>query len=181
MLQLSLILCCHNGIERLKSTIEHLANQILPNDFRWEFVFVDNASTDGSAQYIVNLWKEYNAKGDLRIVEEKKIGLIFARNAGVKNARGEIIIFCDDDNWLDANYLYKAYTFMVSHPNIGVLGGEGIVVTDYGVLLPEWWCIDNNCNNYAVGKQLISSGIANERGYIWGAGLTSRKKILDKI
>ncbi len=180
-MNLSLILCCYNSVNRLKPTLEHIYRQIVPNNFDWEVIVVDNASTDGTSEYIRCFWEECDVKIKLNIIHEEKPGLIYARISGVKVAKGDIIVFCDDDNWLDFNYVYNAYNIMMSNKKIGALGGEGIGVTDDDSSFPYWWNIDGNCNNFAVGKQFPYSGNANKRGYLWGAGLVSRNFILKRV
>lgn len=180
-MDISVILCTYNGRKVISPTIEHLAKQNVPSTITWEFILVDNASTDGIAEYAFKLWETLDSKVKLTIVLESKPGLIYARKAGLNAAKGDVIIFCDDDNWLDENYISLAYSYMKENPNIGVLGGMGEGVVDKTTKIPKWWEVDGNCNNYAVGKQLEESGNANNRGYIWGAGMVSRKDILEKV
>ncbi len=52
MMDISVIVCCYNGVRRLRPTIEHLARQKCSATLSWELVFVDNASTDGSADFV---------------------------------------------------------------------------------------------------------------------------------
>lgn len=180
-MDISVILCTYNGRKVISPTIEHLTKQNVPSTITWEFILVDNASTDGTAEYTMKLWELLNSNVKLTVVYEGMPGLIYARKAGLNVAKGDVIIFCDDDNWLDENYISLAYSYMKENPNIGILGGYGDVVIDKNTKLPEWWELDGNCNNYAVGKQLKESGNANNRGYIWGAGMVSRKDILEKV
>ena len=168
---LSVIICCYNGEGRLLPTIEHLALQ--RTTLQWEFVFVDNASTDGSAEYVESLWREYSPNVPLRIVNERQPGLVYARIAGVKAVKGKYVVFCDDDNWLREDYLQTAYDLMEQMPNVGVLGGQSVLAP--GIEAPEWWAEQQG--NYAVGKQLQQSGFANERGFLYGAGMTTRTEL----
>ena len=175
MNQVSVILCCYNGRSRLKPTIEHLLSQ--KTNFLWELVFVDNASTDGSAEFVQDLWDEMSSGVGLRIVSEKKPGLVHARKCGVRAAKGKYIIFCDDDNWLREDYVQTAHNIMEKMPNVGVLGGQSVLAS--GITPPEWW--DRQQGNYAVGKQLPQSGIANERGFLYGAGMVTRTELAKAI
>ncbi len=52
MMDISVIVCCYNGVRRLRPTIEHLARQKCSATLSWKLVFVDNASTDGSADFV---------------------------------------------------------------------------------------------------------------------------------
>lgn len=161
----------------MRPTIEHIACQHLDTDIKAELVFVDNASTDGSADFVRLLWNELQTAVELHIVKEERPGLIYARECGVNVARGEFIIFCDDDNWLRDDYLQTAYVLMNQMPNVGVLGGQSVLAP--GITAPEWW--EEQKGNYAVGRQLPASGLANKRGYLYGAGLVTRTELARKI
>ena len=77
-----------------------------------EFIFVDDASPDGSRAIIERVSAEYNR--DVRILtHEQNQGLPAARNTGLGEARGEFIYHCDSDDYLEPTMLedmYKAAT-----------------------------------------------------------------------
>lgn len=162
---------------RLPETLRHLANQKLPADIPWELIVVDNASTDKTKETALDEWNKYNLPAEIKVIDEKEQGVIYARKKGVRVALFEYIVFVDDDNWLHDDYLEKAFQLMEKMPDAGALGGSGEVATDGE--LPKWW--EENKNSFAVGKQSTESGNVSSRGYLWGAGLISRKKILDEV
>ena len=174
---ISIVLCTFNGAARLRPTIEHLAEQERSCDA--ELVLVDNASSDGSASMVEDIWHQNGDPYPLVIVHESEPGLIHARKAGLQAARYEIVIFCDDDNWLQQDYLKLTQELFDSIPGIGLLGGQGIGVTDGE--FPAWWEEANHSCNYAVGRQLPRSGFADSRGYLWGAGLAGFKGLFTHI
>jgi glycosyltransferase involved in cell wall biosynthesis len=176
MIDCSVILCCYNGKQRLRPTLEHLAKQKVEASLKWELIFVDNASTDDSAALAEALWKELGATTIMRVVRETKPGLIFARKAGVEAANGKYILFCDDDNWLKDDYLQKACELMEQMPNVGAVGGQGIGVAD--MELPKQW--KHWAGDYACGKIMEQSGICEEIRMLFGAGLVVRKELLNR-
>ena len=175
MIDISVILCTYNGRRRLRPTLEHLALQ--KTNLQWELILVDNASTDGTAEYVQSQWDELHPSAPLRIITERQPGLAYARTAGVKACRSKYIIFCDDDNWLREDYLQTAYELMEQMPNVGVLGGQSVLVP--GIKTPDWW--EEQQRNYAVGKQMPQTGIANERGFVYGAGMVTRAELAQLI
>lgn len=177
MIDVSIIICCYNGKPHLRPTLEHIANQQYDANMEVEFVFVDNASTDGSADFVKSVWEELHPNIVLRIIREDEPGLIYARRCGVRGAEGKYIIFCDDDNWLREDYVQTSYELMEQMPNVGVLGGQSVLSPD--IEAPDWW--EEQQGNYAVGKQLPQTGMANERGFICGAGMTTRTELAQKI
>lgn len=87
---------------------------------RFEVIVVDDASSDGTSDFI----KGYTSiNGDLKVVRiQQSKGLCNARNVGISHSRGEFIAFMDDDcavypQWLDEHV--KAY----KNQSIAVVGG----------------------------------------------------------
>jgi len=174
---ISAIICCYNSAARLPRTLEHLALQNVPKSISWELIIVDNNSNDDTAEVAKNEWGKYNLDISFKVVHEPIPGLSCARNRGVKEASFVLLLFCDDDNWLDKNYLQYAWEIMMSNPNIGVLGGrsEGY----FEVQKPDWFKHFEQA--YALGKPLPATGVANRRRYIAGAGMVIRKSIFDLL
>lgn len=176
-LGISIIICCYNSAERLPETLEHLAKQKVSAAINWEIIIVDNNSSDDTSKVAEGLWKSFNSNIPFRIIHEPMPGLSNARRAGVKKASFDLIIFCDDDNWLDPNYLELAFQIMEDNPETGVLGGYSNACFESHP--PGWF--PRFSFAYALGKQLPFSGIANKRRYIAGAGMVVRKAILDSL
>lgn len=174
MIELSVILCCYNGQERLRPTLAHLAKQKLTSAVQWELIFVDNASSDGSADFAKSLWNECGAKMPLQVVTENQPGLIFARKAGVDASQGKYIVFCDDDNWLQEDYLQIVYDQFAANPTYGAIGGKGIGVAD--VPLPKQWAQWDG--DYACGEIAPRSCICDDIRTLFGAGLAIRRELL---
>lgn len=88
----SVILPVYNAEKYLPATLDCLLAQTF-SDF--EIVAVNDESTDGSLRIL----KDYEAKDDrIRIISQPNGGQSGARNTGLKNARGEFIAFCDNDD-----------------------------------------------------------------------------------
>jgi len=177
MITFTIILCAFNAAGRLGKTLEHICAIDYPVDF-FEFILVDNNSTDGTKEFACALWKELNACFPLRIVSESNQGLNHARRRGIQEARFEYVLFCDDDNWLSDQYLKIANTILSQDKSIGVLGGQGIPLTD-AERFPNWFYTYNG--GFAVGVQGVRSGDVSYRKYVWGACAIARRDILSKV
>lgn len=175
----SVVVCCYNSALRLPKTIEYLAKQKISDNLKnIEIIIVDNASTDDTALVAKKEWDQYNLKEiAFNVVKEFKPGLSNARMCGVRNAKYEYVLFCDDDNWLSDTYIQTVFDVFNANQNIGAIGGEGVAVSD--VPFPAWF--DKFKGAYACTKQGESSGMVTDRGYLFGAGLAMRKKIFDVI
>lgn len=176
-MDVSIIICCYNSAPKLPKTLEHLARQKVSEELSYEVIVVDNASTDNTAEFALSFWGTLNANVPLRVVREETPGLMYARICGVKNSKNELLIFCDDDNWLREDYVQNAVDIMNTDTTIGALGGQSVLAP--GIEAPDWW--EEHQGNYAVGKQLSQSGYANKRGFVYGAGLVTRKSLAMKI
>lgn len=175
--EVSIIVCCYNSIRKLPNTLEHLARQKVSANLPYEVIIVDNASNDGTAEFAISYWNALNTCIPLRVVREENSGLMHARVCGVQAAQYELLLFCDDDNWLREDYVQNAVDIMNADATIGVLGGQS-VLAPY-IEAPDWW--EEHQGNYAVGKQMPTTGCANSRGFVYGAGLVTRKSIAVKI
>jgi GT2 family glycosyltransferase len=84
----SVILLNYNGLDYIKKTLPRLESLDYPN---YEIVIVDNASTDGSLNYL-----EENFSG--RVIKNSiNYGYSKGKNIGVSNANGEYILLLDND------------------------------------------------------------------------------------
>jgi glycosyltransferase involved in cell wall biosynthesis len=83
---------------------------IRKKNFYWEVLVIDNASDDNTKDIVNNLSSKVNFK--IKYFFEKKIGLHYARNTGVREANSPFLAFLDDDmvvtsTWLDRFALLK--------------------------------------------------------------------------
>jgi glycosyltransferase involved in cell wall biosynthesis len=170
---ISIIICCYNSAAILPETLKHIAFQKMPEPIGWEVIVVDNNSTDRTAGIAINEWGKYSIDIPFKVLQESRMGLIYARKSGVAAAKYDIILFCDDDNWLSEHYVFTSYERMIENNNIGILAGSSIGF--FASPQPSWFSAFEKA--YAIGKPLTCSGIANDRGYLAGAGMVIRKDI----
>lgn len=167
----SVVICCHNSANRLPETLSHLKTQEVPVNIPWEVLLIDNASTDQTSRAAIEIWNDFGG-ASLRVVQEPQLGLIHARMRGFQEARFEFVSFIDDDNWVNPDWVEKAYQVMMDHPDVGACGGRSEAV--FEVEPPSWF--ERYQKWYAVGDQTVGQGdITWTRGCLWGAGLTIRK------
>ena len=94
--RLSIIIATYNRGEKLARTLRSLAAQTLPAG-EWEAVVVNNNSTDDTPGVFARFTGAEGRDLNIRMVEETRQGLSWARNRGLAEARGEIIVMIDDD------------------------------------------------------------------------------------
>lgn len=173
----SVIICCYNSSTRIGPTLEHLAQQTVSGLLNWEVVLVDNCSVDNTLDEAVSLWNKLGNPAPLVICQEETPGLSYARKKGVQVAQFETIVFCDDDNWLDANYLLYANQELGNNPTVGIMGGWSKAFFKSQVP-PEFESIQFS---FAVGKPHQNSKDITDGWQVWGAGMVTRKSLLTKV
>ncbi len=117
--ELSVITCSHNPkADYLTRVIDALKNQTLDKS-TWEYLVVDNASGDCIAQRVDLSWHP-----QARHIREEELGLTPARLRGIQESTGEILVFVDDDNVLDADYLEQVVHLAAAWPMLGAFSGQ---------------------------------------------------------
>ena len=99
MSRITVIIPVYNVEQYLRDCLDSMLNQMM---FDWEAICVNDGSTDGS----VAILKEYAGKDNrIKVIAQPNGGLSAARNAGMKAAKGEYVLFLDSDDWLEPNAL----------------------------------------------------------------------------
>jgi len=133
---ISVIICTYNRKKLLQRLLKDLVCQTIDRP-KYDVVIVDNGSTDGTLELIDILIRKYR-KIHIDLILEKKLGLGYARNIGVKKARGQYIAFLDDDSRISKNYLEKILAcFNRVKPTPLVVGGKIIPLFDSRK--PSWF------------------------------------------
>src|SRR3990172_774597 len=169
LIGVSIIICCHNSVQRLPPTLDHLSAQAGCEDLSWEIIIVDNASNDGTGDFAINNWQ--NTSIPFRVVLEPELGLMNARQRGFQETKYEVVSFVDDDNWVAGDWVKNVYQVMSSHPHVGACGGQ--VEAVYESEPPAWFL--ENLGSYAIGRQAEEEGVLANGQVLWGAGLTVRR------
>ncbi len=143
--RLSICICTFNGAGRVGEVIEALGAQSDAAD-GWEVVVVDNASTDGTGAMAAAAL-DAHVPGRGRVVREGQPGLMHARRRATREARGDFMVFLDDDNIPAPDYIAEVQRAAERHPKAGVLGGKvvaewlgepdplGVAVADFALAI----------------------------------------------
>ncbi len=124
-MKISVILCTYNRGQSLARALNSVAVQTLPNSVDWEVLVVDNNSSDQTREVVEESCHRY--PGRFRYVFEPQQGLSRARNAGIREARGDVLAFMDDDVTVAATWLQS----LTASLHDGKWAGAG------GRILPE--------------------------------------------
>ena len=118
MIEVSIVIPSYNRCDSLKVVLPALAKQSYPAD-RYEIVLVDNGSTDGTDQLI----KELKIP-NLKFIKQANSGRSGARNRGIKEANGSIILFTDADIIAEPNLVSCHVAFHKEKDPCAVVGCE---------------------------------------------------------
>ena len=118
---ITVALCTHNHADRLSRTLADLG-KVTPPSSPWEILLVDNASTDETPTLLADsAWRPEGVP--VRIVREQRLGLSNARNRAIRESRGKYLLFVDDDETPDPQWL-TAYEHAMLAYTPDALGGR---------------------------------------------------------
>jgi glycosyltransferase involved in cell wall biosynthesis len=122
----SLIVCTRNRAESLDRLLHCFLAVNLPDAADWEFLIVNNGSTDDTEAVVAR----FAGQMPLRCINEPKAGLSNARNRGLEEARGDYIIWTDDDVVPHEDFLPAYLRAFKANPDAVVFGGKILPVLE---------------------------------------------------
>jgi glucosyl-dolichyl phosphate glucuronosyltransferase len=178
---ISVIIPTHNRAGLLGITLTSLTRQTVScQDF--EVIVVDNGSTDNTKE-VVNSFCS-SLLPNLRYVQEPIPGLHAGRHCGLRESKGSVLTFADDDieaypTWLEG--IRESF----SDEQVALVGGK--CEPHYESQLPEW--IENLWINVEEGRYLVYFSLldfgnttkAIEPYYVFGCNFSIRKDVLLKV
>lgn len=174
-MKLSVIICTYNRELYLGSALESIKNQSFDKN-EYEIILINNKSTDNTEKISKN-FAENNKDLNFRYFIEYNQGLSFARNRGIREAEGEILIFIDDDAFAFTDYLQEIYKFFSENKHI--IAGGGRIYPHWESKKPEWM------SKYLI--TLVSAidlgdkiKLFKNRNFPIGANMAFRKEAFEK-
>ena len=132
---LSVILCTYNRERYLYNVLQSIAEGTLP-PADYEIVLVDNNSTDGT-HHVCERFAADHPDIQLRYCLEREQGLSHARNRGIVESKGDILVYVDDDALVNPEYL-KTYADFFGKNSQAVAAGGPITPRYDGCEEPSW-------------------------------------------
>lgn len=170
-MKLSVIVCTRNRAEPLAAMLERFFAQKFSADYDYELAVVDNASDFDTNKAIAGfIWRNPYLAHRLLYVAEDRIGLSYARNAGLKAVKGDVIVFTDDDVFVEENWLNEIHREFISDPNLFVLGGRVLLARED--LQDVAIYTDENRREYTF---------PNGGGVAMGANMAFRREVFEQI
>jgi glycosyltransferase involved in cell wall biosynthesis len=175
-MKVSVIVCTFNRAHGLKACLDSIAASILAARADGEIVVVDNASTDGTA-VLIRQWAE-TCPVPAQTLFEPKQGVCASRNCGARAARGDLLVFTDDDCRLGEGHIADALRHDAADEGFILRGGRVelgdpadlplTIQTHPGL---RYWHLPEN-----EGKRVHLGG-----GMILGCNMTMRRALFEKL
>ena len=119
----SVVIPTYNGAARITVTLESLIRQKGMDQQRVEILVVDDGSTDYTKQKVAELIKMHPGIKMCYLRLRENRGPAYARNIGIKHARGTYVCFTDDDCILPEDWLANFHQTFKENPEIAGVGG----------------------------------------------------------
>ena len=124
-MKVSVIIPTRNRLAFLRESIASVEAQSHPN---WELVVVDDASDDGTSDWLGTL-----SDRRMRVMRmEQHAGRSAARNRGLQEAVAEWVLFLDDDDRLKPRALARLVAALEEHPHVVASVGARVVFSERG-------------------------------------------------
>lgn len=117
----SIIIPIRNAERTLDTTIQYLLNIEYPTD-KIEILLADGGSSDGTVKIIKSYQKKYPFIKLIEVPDSKSPG--HARNAAIKEVKGEFVLFTDGDCAPSNDWVHQMVTPFEKNEKIGGVGGE---------------------------------------------------------
>ena len=164
----SIIICSRNRAERLGACLDSIREDEMI-DTQAELVLVDNASTDDTHQMM-----ERHAEGaryPVIVRQEPDAGLSRARNVGLEAATGDLILFTDDDCYMDQGYIPLAVEIFESE-EFDYGGGQAVLHEERDAFVGY---------NLFEHRKTLEPGRFIPAGTIQGSSMIFRRKVVEEI
>jgi len=175
MTHASIIVCTYNRADSLRGTLYALRSLDSPSEWNWEVIVVDNNSSDHTRSVVETA--QANWPG-LRYEFEQEQGLSHARNQGVQCAKGEIILFTDDDVLPETDWLETTLAGMEKY-QADACGGS---IAPIWEVPPPAWLTARFYGFLAVRTDCEDDYVIETPSQApFGANMAFRRSVFDKV
>jgi glucosyl-dolichyl phosphate glucuronosyltransferase len=174
---ITVVLCTYNRAQSLRRTLQSLRAMSRPANVSWELVIVDNNSRDETRAVVEDFSRTSGI--ETSYVFERRQGLSFARNAGIREARGDIVAFTDDDVTVDSQWLEQIRETFAQTECLGV-GGR--IIPSWSCAKPRW--LQDDGRYPLMTGVILRFDLGDERQQLttppFGANMSFRRAAFDK-
>jgi len=147
---ISIAVCTWNRARMVEKTLRSFTEMEIPSGLDWEVVVVNNNSPDDTESVL----QRYESRLPLRHFLETNQGIAHARNRAAREARGEIVLWTDDDVQVKPNWLAGYVDAIAEHPECGFFGGP--VELNFDGVPPRWLVAGLDAIGGALGQVRVT-------------------------
>lgn len=136
----SVVITCYNQAAFLSDAIESVLQQNYPHQ---EVVIIDDGSTDDTPQVIAR-YPRFN------YIRKENQGVVAARNDGLRESKGDYVVFLDGDDRLLPNAVRTGVQKLNAHTECAFVYGRCVLIAADGSPLPTWQHPDVESEHYLV-------------------------------
>lgn len=178
--KVSVIILNYNGRKNLGKILQRCLESVFETDYPlFEVLFVDNASTDNSIEYVRGMFS-HDAR--LRIIQnEQNLGFAQGNNVGIRNAKGRYIALLNSDTRVDPNWL-KELVRAIQPSDVGAVQTKLLQMDSADILDCAGGFIDYYGYHFERGRGEKSSKYSQsgEIFYAKGAGVLFKPEVLEE-
>ena len=175
-MDLSIVICTYNRSGFLRTGLQTLVSQLLlVSENSVELLVVDNNSSDTTSTVVKEFQNQYKDLDIFYFLEHQQ-GLSFSRNRSILEAKGNYIVFLDDDAYVNENWL-SSLLHAITNVDAQVFGGP--IYPNFEIPCPKW--IDENyfVRSFHSGNGYLR-GLSAKSGFS-GGNMCFNKDIFDSI
>ena len=171
---ISVVMATYNtDIPMLQEAVDSILNQTF-GDF--EFIIVDDGSTNNSGQYLKSITDER-----IKIIRNpENVGVTKSLNIGLKAAKGKYIARMDADDISRPTRFEKEYAFMEAHPEVAVCGAVADTLVDGNRIIPSNPNLPGDMEEYRVRLLFINPGPLHPTAFIRHETLLAHQILYDE-
>ncbi len=140
-MRVSVIVCTYNRCQSLARALESMSASVMPTTTEWEVLVVDNNSNDGTREVAAHFCELNPAH--FRYLFEANQGKSYALNTAIRESRGEILVFTDDDVTVEPRWLQNL-TSVFEHEKCA--GSAGRILPAQSFDRPPWLSLEGRYN-----------------------------------
>ncbi len=145
---ISVIVPCYNQAQYLEECLQSVLDQTYQN---WECIIVNDGSPDHTEE-IAKRWLEKDNR--FRYIYKDNGGLSSARNAGIREAKGEYLFFLDSDDSLNGNLVFKSLISNLTE-NIDFICADLQEVHKESIIKENYFSVFYNKKTILSGKKIL--------------------------
>ncbi|HHV61678.1 MAG TPA: glycosyltransferase [Firmicutes bacterium] len=171
----SIIILCHNQLDYTAQCVESIFKHT-PEEI--ELIFVDNASTDRTPEYLSSLSATHN---NVHVITNKKnLGFAAAVNQGIRRAAGDYVLLLNNDVLVTEGWLARMLACANRDDRIGLVGPVSNYVAGIQRVVDPGYSVAN-LDEYAAEHFRKYAGSVQRTARVIGFCMLIKRAVIDKI